>query len=280
MSEQSTQNSVDMRFHHLARQIEALPGGALWLFFIKQAWAALFGGLLLVAIIVTQYVDLPWLARYDWLFLFAIAIQIFMLLTKLEKPHEVITILLFHFVGLGMEVFKTSPDIGSWSYPGTAFFHLAHVPLFSGFMYAAVGSYIARAWRVSRLKFTHHPRRIWTFLLAVAIYANFFTHHYIYDFRYVLFMAVLVLFGRTRVYFTMYEKTRHMPLVVGFGLIALVIWLAENVGTYTKLWLYPHQLLHWQPVGIEKFGSWFLLMIISYILIDLLYFIRAKNKVR
>ena len=61
-----------------------------------------------------------------------------------------------------------------------------------------------------------------------------------------------------------------MPLVVAFGLIALVIWLAENVATYTKVWLYSNQSASWHMVGIEKIGSWLLLMIISFIMIELL----------
>ncbi|HPG37597.1 MAG TPA: DUF817 family protein, partial [Candidatus Saccharibacteria bacterium] len=126
-------------------RVEAWPCGWLIVFFIKQAWAALFGGLMLAALILTKYIDLPWLGRYDWLLIMALAIQTFMLLTKLEKPAEVIVIATFHLVGLGMEIFKTSSGIGSWSYPGHAIFHVGNVPLFSGFMYAAVGSYIARA---------------------------------------------------------------------------------------------------------------------------------------
>ena len=257
--------------------IERLPSGGLLVFIIYQAWAALFGGLLLGAIVVTQYVDLPWLARYDWLFLFAIAIQVFMLVSKLEKPHEVLTILLFHLVGLGMEVFKTSADIGSWSYPGDSFFRVENVPLFSGFMYAAVGSYIARSWRVLRLSFSNYPSRIATIILAIGIYINFFSHHYIYDFRYVLFAVLIILFRRVHVSYIVRKKRRSMPLLVGFGLITLFIWLAENISTYTQIWLYPAQIHQWQPVGIEKFGSWFLLMVISFIMIDILYYIRKRR---
>lgn len=264
-------------YSKILHKIEQWPGGPFWSFLIHQAWAALFGGLLLGAIVFTQYVQLPWLFRYDWLFIFAIAIQLFMLASKLERPREVITILLFHLVGLGMEIFKTSNQIGSWSYPDQAFFRVENVPLFSGFMYAAVGSYIARAWRVFDLKFTRYPAPILTVILAIAIYVNFFTHHYIYDFRYVLFAAVFVLFGRTKVYYTINHKTRSMPLVVGFLLIALVIWLAENIGTYTSTWLYPQQFSGWQLVGIEKLGSWFLLMIISVIMVDILYRVHARR---
>jgi uncharacterized membrane protein YoaT (DUF817 family) len=31
------------------------------------------------------------------------------------------------------------------------------VPLFTGFMYAAIGSYIARCWRLFDFRFTRHP---------------------------------------------------------------------------------------------------------------------------
>ena len=39
-----------------------------------------------------------------------------------------------------------------------------------------------------------------------------------------------------------------MPLVVGFWPDLLVIWLAENIGTFTSGWLYPSQVLHWHLV--------------------------------
>lgn len=253
----------------ILRRVHSLPGGPLWVFGIKQAWAALFGGLLLGAIIFTQYVELPWLARYDWLFLWAVAVQIGMIAFRLEQPREVIAIILFHLVGLGMELFKTSSGIGSWTYPEASLIRLATVPLFSGFMYAAVGSYLTRAWRVLHLRFTHYPNRWLTAILAVLIYGNFFTHHYIYDIRYVLFAMVIVLYARTKVYFRLDVREYSMPLLVGFALIAFVIWLAENVGTFTRVWLYPSQLESWSPVGLEKWGSWFLLMIISFIMVDI-----------
>ena len=268
-----------MRKEEFLDKLERLPGGAFLAFGVKQAWAALFGGLMLAALIFTSYVDLPWLSQYDWLFIFAICIQLFMLAAKLEKPHEVITIVLFHLVGLGMELVKTSDQIGSWSYPGEAFFMVGNVPLFSGFMYAAVGSYMARAWRVFNLQFTHYPNRLATLIFAIAVYVNFFSHHFIYDFRYVLFAAMVFLYGRTWVTFTVNKTPRRMPLIVGFILIAFFIWIAENIGTFTNVWLYPEQVTAWKLVGIEKLGSWLLLMVISFIMVDLLHYVRAKNRV-
>lgn len=60
-----------------------------------------------------------------------------------------------------------------------------------------------------------------------------------------------------------------MPLLLGFVLVSLFIWLAENIGTATRVWLYPNQAAGWSPVSAAKLGSWFLLMIVSYVLVTL-----------
>lgn len=271
---------MPMKPQHIFDRVYALPMGALLVFGIKQAWAALFGGLLLIALIITKYVALPWLSRYDWLFLIAIAIQLGMLAFRLERPREVVTILVFHLVGLAMEVFKTSTLIDSWQYPDYALFHLAGVPLFSGFMYAAVGSYIARAWRVLELELSNYPRRVYTMLLGAAIYVNFFSRHFAPDLRWLLFVIIGLLYGRTVVTYRLNRRLHHMPLLIGFVLIASFIWLAENIGTITRTWLYPSQLEHWHLVSVQKLESWFLLMIISFIMIDLLYHFYRRHDSR
>ncbi|HML31158.1 MAG TPA: DUF817 family protein, partial [Hyphomicrobium sp.] len=60
---------------------------------------------------------------------------------------------------------------------------------------------------------------------------------------------------------------RHMPLLLGLFLVALFIWFAENIGTFTAAWAYPNQQHGWALVSIGKLGSWFLLMLISYTLV-------------
>jgi uncharacterized membrane protein YoaT (DUF817 family) len=62
-----------------------------------------------------------------------------------------------------------------------------------------------------------------------------------------------------------------MPLLLGFGLVALFIWFGENIGTFTDAWVYPNQRNGWQMVQVGKFGSWLLLMIISFILVTLVH---------
>ena len=136
-----------------------LPFGMaeLVLFVLKQGWACLFGGLLLLAILLTKAVWHPdWpLQRYDALFLFALSTQAAFLRFKLETWEEARVILLFHLTGTAMELFKTHAV--SWSYPEPGLFKLAGVPLFSGFMYASVGSYMARVIRIFEMRFAPYP---------------------------------------------------------------------------------------------------------------------------
>ncbi|WP_243370582.1 DUF817 domain-containing protein [Microvirga solisilvae] len=236
-------------------------------FGIKQGWACLFGGLMVALLIATKlwYPAGASLARYDFLFIAAILIQGVLIAARLETLEEAKVILLFHVVGTAMEIFKTS--VGSWAYPEASLFKIGNAPLFAGFMYAAVGSYLARVWRLFDFRFTYHPP-IWaTILLSVAIYINFFAHHYISDVRLALFALTALLFGRTTVYFKVWRVHRHMPLLLGFFLVSLFIWFAENIGTITGAWLYPHQAKGWSIVPFTKLGAWFLLMIISYVMI-------------
>lgn len=244
-------------------------------FGLKQAWACLFGGLMLALLVATHlyYPAGALLARYDFLVLAALAIQAGMLAFKLETWEEAKVILAFHIVGTVMEIFKTA--VGSWVYPEPSVLRIAGVPLFSGFMYAAVGSYIARAWRLFDLTFTRHPPLWATGALALAVYINFFTHHYVTDVRIVLFAAAIILFGPAAVHFRVWRQHRSMPLLAGLGLIAVFIWIAENVATFAKAWVYPHQAAGWVPVSISKLGAWFLLMLISYALVATVHGIRS-----
>jgi len=106
-------------------------------------------------------------------------------------------------------------------------------------------------------------------VLSVAIYVNFFSHHFMPDLRWLLFALAGCLFFRTRVYFRVWHISRSMPLLLGLALVSLFIWFSENIGTFTKTWLYPSQRHGWSMVAFDKFGSWFLLLIISYTLVSL-----------
>ncbi|MEL6336213.1 MAG: DUF817 domain-containing protein [Pseudomonadota bacterium] len=238
------------------------------MFGLKQAWAALFGGLLLAAIIVTKLVWQPdWaLARYDFLVILAISIQAAFVAFRLESWREVQVIALFHVTGTVMEVFKI--HMGSWAYPEPGVMKLMGVPLFSGFMYASVGSYIARVIRVFDMRFAHAPP-LWAFgALAGLIYLNFFTHHFGPDIRLGLFAGTVVLCWRTRIWFLTDHTPRWMPLVVAAFLTALFLFIAEVVGTLTATWVYAGAA---RGVPLAKFGSWYLLLYVSFFLVLTVY---------
>ncbi|MEA9985033.1 MULTISPECIES: DUF817 domain-containing protein [Subtercola] len=240
-------------------------------FVLKQAWACVFGFLLLAVIFAAKlwYPEGAALARNDVLTLSAVAIQIGMIVARLETLRELRVVILFHIVGTLMELFKT--DIGSWSYDAAGILRVGAVPLFSGFMYAAVGSYMVRVYRLFDLRFTRYPRPWLTVVLAALVYANFFTQHYIVDVRWVLLGAAVLLYGPCVMRFRVFRRTLGMPIVVAFALVATFIWFAENIATFSQAWLYPEQLSGWQPVSATKLVSWFLLMIISVVLVTWVY---------
>jgi uncharacterized membrane protein YoaT (DUF817 family) len=267
------------RFHavrvRLENHVPTSPAQArVWefaLFVFKQGWACLFGAVLLGLVLLTKWrwpAHAP-LARYDFLFLAALGVQALLLILRMETVREAKVILVFHVVGTVMELFKTS--VGSWTYPEHNFFRIGHVPLFSGFMYASVGSFLARSTRILEVRYTGYPPKWVTVALAILIYANFFTHHFLPDIRILLFVLVALAFGRTWVYYKPYQKLRRMPLLLGFVLVALFIWIAENVGTFAGIWVYPHQSAQWHMVRPGKYGAWLLLMIISFILVTLVH---------
>ena len=249
----------------------------LIVFGIQEARACIFAGSFFLLLFASNHIPLFGIARYDFLFIAAVLLQVVLYLTKVETWDEVKTIFLFHIIGLALEAFKTHPAVGSWSYPEDAFFKLGTVPLFSGFMYAAVGSYIAQAWRILKLELEEYPSYFWSVVLCVLVYINFFTNHFIPDLRILLIPAVFILFARTKVTFVVTDKRRSMPLALGFCLTAFFIWIAENISTFYGAWQYPSQIHAWSVVSTNKITSWFLLVIICFIVVSYLKHYKATR---
>ncbi len=202
-----------------------------------------------------------------------------MIWSKLETWDEAKAILLFHVVGFALEVFKTSSAIQSWSYTDFAYTKVFGVPLFSGFMYAAVGSYIIQAWRLLDVRIRHHPPYWMASMIGVAIYANFFTHHFIGDYRWYIAACALGLSARATVIYRPYDRDRKMPLLLSFILIGFFVWLAENISTFFGIWSYPNQLGAWSAVHIGKWSSWSLLVIMTFSIVSYLKHIKGRISV-
>lgn len=240
----------------------------LW-FGLREAQACVFAGSFFLVLALSKWVDTAPLARYDAILLAALLLQAAMLLFKLESLDELKAICVFHLLGFVLEVFKTHPAIGSWHYPEAGFSKLFGVPLYSGFMYAAVASYMMQAWRLMNLQLLHAPPARLSLAIAVAIYVNFFTHHHpaIPDVRLGLAVLLVAVYWRTRVRFTPRHLTVSMPLVLAFGLIGFFVWVAENIATYFGAWAYPHQQQGWQLVHFSKFGAWALLVVMTFVIV-------------
>lgn len=242
----------------------------LFIFTKKQAQAAVFGGVLLFALILTKYISIPGIYRYDLLFIIAILTQAFLILKKYEEPKEIFVIALFHIAAMGMEIFKTSPSVGSWQYPEPSIFSIYNVPLFTGFMYSAIGSYIVRSWRINEFVFTNLPSRLTMLIFGLAIYINFFTNHFTYDIRYILFVGLLIVFWKTVFEVRLTDKIYRIHPLLSNALFAFIIWMSEQVGTFARAWIYPNQTAGWKPVSFHMFTSWYLLLVFSFILIALI----------
>jgi uncharacterized membrane protein YoaT (DUF817 family) len=228
-----------------------------------EARACAFAVVIFAGLALSTLVPLP-IARYDALLVYGVLATLAFWALRLETGREVLGTLAFHLVGLVFEVLKVR--LGSWSYPEEALTKIGGVPLYSGFMYAAVGSYIARAWRLFDLRLTAY-RPVPTAVLAAAVYANFLTHHLLPDVRAVLALLLVLATWRTWVHYTVGRSRYRMPLALSFVLIGFFLWLAENISTVFRAYEYPDQADGWSMVHVGKFGSWALLVVVSFVLV-------------
>ncbi len=228
-----------------------------------EARACAFAVVIFAGLAVSTVVPLP-IARYDALLAYGIVATLTFWALRLETGREVLGTLGFHVVGLAFEMVKVR--MGSWAYPEGAVTKIGGVPLYSGFMYAAVGSYIARAWRLFDLRLTsYRPRR--TAVVAALIYANFLSHHVLPDVRIALAVTLVVVTWGTWVHYTVGQSRLRMPLSLSFVLIGFFLWLAENISTIFAAYRYPDQAQGWSMVHVGKFGSWALLVVVSFVLV-------------
>ena len=238
----------------------------LWAFGVKNALSCVFPAFVFGMLALTKRAGHLPIARYDLLFLACAAFQALMVAVRLETRDELKVICVFHALGLGLELFKV--HVGSWSYPDPARLSLAGVPLFSGFMYASVASYMIQAWRRFDLALVGWPRRRVVVPLGCAIYANFFAHHVLPDLRWLLAALVVLATWRTEILFqAIAGRVRSMRAPVSFFCIGLFVWFAENIATFLGAWVYPHQRDGWSPVYLMKLSSWALLVIVTFLIV-------------
>ncbi|WP_286164806.1 MULTISPECIES: DUF817 domain-containing protein [Clostridia] len=244
----------------------------------EQALSCLFPVVIFASLAVTQIIALPFLPRYDWLLIICLLMQWGMVRLGLETRDELKVITVFHLIGLALEIFKV--HMGSWSYPEEGYLKIFGVPLYSGFMYASVASYLCQAWRRLHIKLIKWPPFMVVVPLATAIYVNFFTHHYWIDVRWWLTALVIVVFWRSWVKYEVGGTIYRMPLVFSFMLIGFFIWVAENIVTLFGAWEYPNQTDAWSLVHLGKVSSWVLLVVVSFLIVATLKQVKGKNSTK
>ncbi|KHL92005.1 hypothetical protein QW71_31400 [Paenibacillus sp. IHB B 3415] len=238
-----------------------------------HAMSCIFPVAIFGTLVLTSKVEVPFIHRYDAILLILLTVQYLMYRSGLETLDEIKVICVFHVIGLVLEIYKIR--MGSWAYPDPGYTKLLGVPLYSGFMYASVASYMCQIWRRLKMDMTGWPGLASAGLLGGAIYLNFFTHHFIPDFRWWLTALVVIVFWRTWIIYRVQERTYRMPLTMAFFIVGFFIWLAENIATFLGAWKYPDQHEAWHLVGFSKISSWFLLVIISVIIVAQLKHVKA-----
>lgn len=242
----------------------------------EQALSCLFPVVIFASLGLTQIIPLPILPRYDWLLIIFLLMQWWMVRSGLETRDELKVISLFHLIGLGLEIFKV--HMGSWSYPEEGYMKILGVPLYSGFMYASVASYLCQAWRRLKVDLIKWPSFFIVVPLAAAIYLNFFWHHFWIDIRWILAGFVILVFWKTWVSYEVNGSRYRMPLALSFVLIGFFIWIAENIATFLGAWKYPNQTEAWSLVDLGKVSSWVLLVIVSFLIVATLKQWKGSNR--
>lgn len=242
----------------------------------EQALSCLFPVVIFASLAITQIMPLPFLPRYDWLLIIFLLMQWWMVKSGIETRDELKVISLFHIIGLALEIFKV--HMGSWSYQEEGYFKVFGVPLYSGFMYASVASYLCQAWRRLKIELVKWPPFWQVVSLATAIYLNFFIHHFWIDIRWWLSGLVIGVFWRSWVTYEVNGARYRMPLAFSFILIGFFVWIAENIATFFGAWKYPNQADAWSLVHLGKVSSWVLLVIVSFLIVATLKQVK-KNSV-
>lgn len=245
-------------------------------FLTKQFRATVFAWFIFAMLAVSYFI--PYIPRYDFMLLTCLAMQFYMFNSGMESKKEVLIITGFHLVGLILELVKVRH--GSWVYPEFAYTKFKGVPLYSGFMYASVASYILQANRIFGLEFKRMPKVYWASIVVALVYLNFFAAKIIGDQRLLISAVLFMLFWPAKVTFKCDQKTFQMPLTISFVLIGCCIYAGENIATFLGAWAYPHQLDGWEFVKPTKLMSWILMTTVGFVMLWALKTLDSRVQLR
>ena len=222
----------------------------------------MFGAVFVVAILASAALwNADWaVARTDALFVFGVLGLVAMFALGWNALGDALPIGAVFLAGVVLEWQRTGA--GAWAYEAGGVLQFGQKPLFVGFMYAAVGSYIIRSLRLKALMVTGMPA-IWIGLGAGAvIYGSYFLSLPSWV-RPLLLTFVVIVFSGARV---RSPSGSWLYVPVALAMAAVLLWVAENVGTFTGTWSYPGQGAY-EFVSLSKIGAWFLLLNVCFLLV-------------
>ncbi|MEO0343657.1 MAG: DUF817 family protein [Pseudomonadota bacterium] len=224
-----------------------------------QICAAWFGIAFLVAIAGSAAIwQEDWaLARNDALFGVGVALVLLVFMLGVNRGFDAVPMVFVFALGIGLELQKTG--IGAWAYADDGTLMLGAKPLFVGFMYASVASYVIRALRLKGLQVLHLPHWGWAALGGIVLYGAYFLALPFWG-RPVLILWAGLLYHRARV---QSPSGSWLPVPVALGFAALLLWVAENVGTMSGTWTYSGQSAG-ELVSLSKIGAWFVLLTVIF----------------
>jgi uncharacterized membrane protein YoaT (DUF817 family) len=92
-----------------SRRLAAAARAFLWEFFIfglKEARSCIFAGSFFAVLLLSKYIPLFGLPRYDFICIAALVLQAVLLWTRIESKDEALVLCAFHVLGLLLELFN------------------------------------------------------------------------------------------------------------------------------------------------------------------------------
>lgn len=92
-----------------------------------------------------------------------------------------------------------------------------------------------------------------------------------WDLRWGILGLSMIVFAKTKIRFEISTGSIQIPYLVLLMLLGLLLWIAENIGTFYTIWTYPHQEDLWEMVSFQKIISWYLLVLTALAIVYGLY---------
>lgn len=103
----------------------------LWQFTWQQMLCCIFPAIIFLSLAFSKYLPIPFLPRYDLLLIICIIAQLLLIKFGLETWDELKVIMLFHIIGLVLEIYKTHMARGPTPKPATQKFLASHCTVVS-----------------------------------------------------------------------------------------------------------------------------------------------------